>query len=623
MRAAVLVRLVLTGLIAVWYIPWFPRQPANSLDLNWRLGLQVGFERGFVFGHDLAFTFGPLGGVAVWQYWPSTYLLSIGFWAVCAALSAWLLFSAVEGWAAWLAASVALIALSLTTDTALMLLPLAYALHARLAPTRTPVSMFAVCYLGALVLVKATLIPLCVASVVLGGLMRADRHELRIAADLALFAGSVALAWVAAGQPLQYFPTFVDLSAEITRGYAAAMVWPAALGKTMYLEYACIGLIALTGGVAAWAAWQIAPRRDDNRPARAAWALFLALTLFVTWRHSITRGDPEHLMLGFCLFVALLVLSLAHLDSRRSLVLLAMGACALSVAALSSRITPNVLDGSVFARIDGVKAFFETLAAGHDPRTSLDESLARARAETRSAHPELAAVSGSVDILGYDQGLLLGIDVDQWTPRPVFQSYSAYTPRLARLNADFLESDAAPEWMIAAPQTIDGRLPSMDDAFLWPVLKRRYEVVARTGDHLVLKRREAPGAATAAPTEKSTLTVDDWTTLPTLPASSIYAAIAHRRSVWETLLSVLWKPAIEFIEIERANDPARKAFRIVPEIAASSFLLSPAVQTLDEFAGWLRDESQPAAKAVRVRFVDAAGRPIPTTLTLCPDRPCR
>jgi hypothetical protein len=65
---------------------------------------------------------------------------------------------------------------------------------------------------------------------------------------------------------------------------------------------------------------------------------------------------------------------------------------------------------------------------------ALAQADARRRAALRSADP-LPHLAGPIDIYPTDQALLLAHYLE-FRPRPVLQSYMAYSPRLARANAD-------------------------------------------------------------------------------------------------------------------------------------------------------------------------------------------
>src|SRR6185436_5439341 len=59
-----------------------------------------------------------------------------------------------------------------------------------------------------------------------------------------------------------------------------------------------------------------------------------------------------------------------------------------------------------------------------------------------------------IDVFGSNQSMAL-LNHLNYRPRPVFQSYSAYTPELVELNAAFLESDRAPRFMLFQHEALD------------------------------------------------------------------------------------------------------------------------------------------------------------------------
>jgi len=76
-----------------------------------------------------------------------------------------------------------------------------------------------------------------------------------------------------------------------------------------------------------------------------------------------------------------------------------------------------------------------------------------------------------------------------YRPRPVFQSYTAYTPWLLQQNLLYYESPAAPQYVFARLQPIDSRYIPQEDGLLLSELPRRYSVVHRKKDYVLLHRK--------------------------------------------------------------------------------------------------------------------------------------
>jgi hypothetical protein len=84
----------------------------------------------------------------------------------------------------------------------------------------------------------------------------------------------------------------------------------------------------------------------------------------------------------------------------------------------------------------------------------------------------------------------------KWHPRPVFQSYSAYTEYLDSVNAKHFSSDSGPEYILYALSTIDGRYAIFDEPTTFRTLLRKYEPCAQDGNFIVLRKNLSADAGT-------------------------------------------------------------------------------------------------------------------------------
>ena len=77
-------------------------------------------------------------------------------------------------------------------------------------------------------------------------------------------------------------------------------------------------------------------------------------------------------------------------------------------------------------------------------------------------------------------------------PMPIFQAYSAYTPYLDKLNADFFDNEKAPEYIIFEWESIDNRLPLTDTPLTFQKIYNNYYVhdVYNTR-YILFKKRES------------------------------------------------------------------------------------------------------------------------------------
>lgn len=610
--------LILGVLAAALYLPLLPDAPTAALDSSWRLGLALACEQRLVFGVDVVFTFGPLGCLVTWQYWPATYLPAIGFWFLVGGAAAWLALEAAQGLAERLRNVAAFSLLALTPDSALLALPIAFVLHGWRTQRMSAAAWFGCAALGPLALTKFTLLPVALLALLCGLGLRLLGWRTPVAVLLAIGAGAAALA--AASQPWQAIVPYVANALEVSRHYPEAMQWPASPGSVPFAPLAAAVLLVAAVAFVAIAILQELRASTAGSVAKLALALFTLALLALLVRHGTTRGDAPHLFPAFISLAALLLMYYPTLGTRlRSAAALALGPMLLVPLMMQDRAAVNIPGGSVLHRVWLSIEGAALVVTGNDPRRRLDAAVADLAGAMRARVGPAWPAHDTVDVISYDQYLLLAGDPALWRPRPVFQSYSAYSPALALLNASFLRSDRAPQALVVAAQTIDGRLASLDDAALWQLLRSDYRLTGRLGTgHLVLSRREIR-LADASVRMQAVAEVDaaDWVDVPGDPGAGLYASAYVERGIGQRLQAVMWKPPLRFLEVRMASGDLCK-FRLVSTVAEAGFLLSPLIADTAALERWLREESTDRDRPVAIRVVNASGGPLRVTYRFGP-----
>lgn len=590
--------------LGLWFAPVVPAIPRGTLDSNWMLGLSAACEAGLKFGSDIVFTYGPYGCLINRQYWPSQYWAAVFFCAAVGMLSAWLASTAVRTRLEAVASLCALFWLGATAtmmpDTAMLALPMAYALRARRGVPGHFEKFVSIVLMAFVALSKFTLFPLCLLAVVTAPLAHSvsrPRAWLRqLTADAGLFALALLGAWLMAGQSIGELPLFVAGSVEISRGYAQAMAWPPP-DSLRFLATLAIPAFALAALIVnAW------PLERHATTRQIAWLVFTAGWCSVATKHAVVRADEWHLVIGASMIGAL---EFAQVQSLRA------GRILLLIAALSLGVNLKLADmaGFVGAPFDAMESKVEWLASPGREIESLRAQWTEFQHKVKASAPELSHLATSYDLIGHDQHLMLQAGVDAWKPRPVFQSYSAYTPVLAKANAHAIEGGLAPELLVVSGTTIDGRLVTMDDAYLWPLMWRRYEPITAVGGRAVLRRR---AEERVIPKAEPAVVADciDWCK-PFIPEETsqvgIYLRLEWEESMGDRLRAVIWRPKVYFLQIKGLERPM--TFRIVPEIARSGFMLWPLIRSVGDLEKWLRGEDARVPSALEIRVIDERGRP--------------
>lgn len=568
-------------------------------------------------------TYGPLGHLHYTLYLPATW----GWLVASRAALAGVLCAAIAwvGLAAWRSPWVAGLLLAagaplLGSADARIFLLFALAVLVELVPDARPPLALRVALgtlLGLTALVKVTF--LIAGVVVLGPLTLAAALQRRLPVTAVAALGAALVAWFALGRGAADALAYVVWSLrDITPGYSAAM--------SLRTTPALVAHAALvSAAVLVWAS--VLARRC--RPPRW-WALPIAFggLLLLQFKAGFVRADVHVFTTAFALALEGLLLAAATGRRRRAvlvgIVLLAalpgtLLAHAVAVHRLPTTAFRFVPPAEIVERLRAVPA----IVRGH----VLLPRHAQHLRDLNGLLP-LPGLQGGVDMLGVEQSALIAAQ-RPYRPRPVFHGYMAYTPRLAAANASYLAGRAAPRWLLFRAETIDGRLPALDDAAVWPLLLSHYRPAGMVGGYALLERRHAP-----RPWRRTSFTVTRTTTgavvaVPPDDAGVLWARIEVPVTVAERAMSVLFTAPYVMLDVITADNAVRR-YRLIPAVAADGFLLSPVIDRpaalLALHAGTLPMPAN-AVRALRVQVLSPFGQPTPPrTITaelvrLLPERP--
>ena len=213
-----------------------------------------------------------------------------------------------------------------------------------------------------------------------------------------------------------------------------------------------------------------------------------------------------------------------------------------------------------------------------DPKQNADAySRAVAGISVLPWHPP-----GTSDIYSNGQSNLLASGL-AWSPRPIIQSYSAYTPSLARMNAQHLEGASAPDNIFFRPEPIDGRFPALEDGASWPALLSLYAPVAYDyeKDLVWLRRDRAASAVAAGPVSLAgRARLGEVVVLPDAPA--LWASVNVTPSLAGRFASIVAKTPLLHMTVKLSNGSNRE-YGFVPGMGQTGFLISPLVATTWDF----------------------------------------
>jgi hypothetical protein len=589
-RAAVIGRVVLGYAIASSIVPLDPAMPEIGLDASWRVAINRATADGLQFGHDIVFTYGPYGGVLSGVYEPGIRSLMLAAALVLAAgyVSATLLTLRRASVAIHVFAAVAVLVLTSNgLDGLVLLYPLFVVSAIPNLPAqrgvRTLLVLTLAAPLGLLPIMKLSVVPTVAAGLVAAGVLLLRRRDWSALAVLTVTpAATLVIAWAVAHQSIPGLVDYARNSWFVVAGYSEAMSvhessrLPSGAGTATYLLTAAILLVAA-----------LTARRDLDALAETG---MVAVTLFLAFKAGFVRADG-HMQGGALALLGagaiVVVQGLRGHTIQRRLV----AACVLLGAAVCWFSIP--VDNPLTAVGDKTIGLASHVVQGDVSSASLRHSYDAAMASIRR-QATLPEAKGTSDLYTSSLNLLFAQGA-RWDPRPVIQSYSAYTPELERLNARHLTGPDAPRTVFFQVGPIDGRLPALEDGASWLPLIENYDVRPDSGAYLVLRRRTTPRRAEVG--LHNQVVHARFGEVVDVPSTSgaWLASFDVRDTMAGKLRNALWKAPQLRIEVTLA-DGRTASHRFIPGMARSAFILSPYVSDTAGLRALFPDQPAPSPR---------------------------
>jgi hypothetical protein len=423
---------------------------------------------------------------------------------------------------------------------------------------------------GIIALIKFSVFPLwllCVVALVTDSLLQGSRR--RALSLVIIFPIALLVIWLLCGQELNNFPAYLRTSFEIASGYGHTM----GSGAPIVAELTGAACLGLFGVVCLFAAYS---RRRDA-PALIALSVYVAAA-FLAWRAGFTRGDRAPAFFAFISLLPFAMLSHRCLAQtklvRGGLILLALVGATAGLYG-SSGISERWSQLHV-----GLSNHFHELMNPMELKAQRELQWANAQRDARLPKISERIGSATVDMFTFEQGVVL-LNGLNYSPRPVFQSYSAYTPYLAQLNETYFVGPQAPQYVVMKLDAIDARLPMMEDPLALVVLLQRYHPVLMEHRHLLLERDAAtPPAPITPPTAWTGATLGEEIPVDPSPTTATIAFVKLDLSLLGQAYALLLREPT--LQIVVQTDEGSQNFRFVRPTGASGFMLSPLIgDTLD------------------------------------------
>ncbi len=562
------------------------------LDSSWQVGLSLSHRLGLPMGARLFFAYGPYGYLTVntpffTTQWLEAVVAALAIHVALVALVCWLLVRRGTGPVLWMAVSVVvLIGLPAfagpDTEGDLVAVLLAF-FAVEAAQQRWSVAAAGLCgvTLALLLLMKATAIPLAGGVLILTLVSLALARRLRaVTVLLAAFVFSGAVLWFGAGLRIGDVSRYLHAALEVGSGYSGAMYF---LGLTP-------GIVLGGAVIAACGALGVG-LLVRRRHLDGLWMLLVAVALFPVFKDSFVRDGPVRDAIYFGVVAIVAALSLVTLapeargwlSRRQALPVALLVVCLL----LGSGWRATDLSG-VTGAVDRMSSYGTALRAV----VQSSERHALEAQPLQSAHDHYAGTisaltpfpaGSTVDVIPWDVGLIYEDSRLHWNPRPVLQSYQAYTSWLDQQDAAFLLGPGAPDFLIYSYQSIDDRYAAFDEPATFRAVLDNYRVVKVIGSAAVVLQRTGRVSATTESVDRTSCAAfGSAITIPQHPGMRTFAHVDLSRSIAGRLLDLLAKAPEARITLTTAAGSSDH--RLVQAVAADGLYVSELLTTTPDMA---------------------------------------
>ncbi len=585
----------------------YPANPGADLDSSWRQVLGAVADGRLQFGGDIAFTYGPLGylltpsstGAFATAHWYWQVGHAIVFALIVLAFSR-AYRGALRGlviaiFAVILAPQVELIHLLM-----LMLGVFAYGRHGTSGHALWAVGLGL--WLGVSSLEKFTHLIFAGALVpslaVLAWLQGRRNHAWLLPVS---FLATFVLGWRLCGQHLGDIPAYLAGAAEISSGYSLNM----GLACPPALTVLALITATLTAGYALLHLW-----RNPGWMRAAAIVLPALLMAFLNWKHGFVRADAHtqvhflyQLFLVLVLPVFLAGIAVPPLPAR----VLRLGAVVAGVLCLLGLWWSAPATFPLSLRQWNYRVLATKDRLTHQGRW--DGELRDTINHARNAFllPDVAQKIGgaSVDVLGHENAYAI-FNGFNYTPRPAFQGYFATTSGLMARNAAWFTGTHAPEFVLQKLQTIDDRLPALDDSLATLAVYQNYRLLGEFRRFLLWQRRT--DAPPASPPQLIAETEASWGESVVVPDDAdgpIWCEVALAPNLLGRLKTTLYKPESLRIQVNDSSGFSM-TYRYLASTGAVGFLVAPHLVSNFDLLQAQRTVDAPQIKDFRLLPADGA-----------------
>lgn len=572
-----LVNIILFIAVICAFVPFFPNMPSDGLDPSWQLGMGQAIYQGLAIGREIIFTFGPYAPMYTNSFHPATddmIMLSSIWLAISYFLTLYFL-SKPNDWYIKVAIFFIFGGVIYLRDPLFFSYPLLLGFYVlKSSGSKGGMNVYLIeCILflplGLLPLIKGSNLILVLGVVFLSTVLYTIKHRFEnavIAFSVPIL--SFCIFWILSGQSIFDLLSYIRATQEIISGYSEAMALNGP-SYEIFLYLSCAALILCHAFFVT----------NFNFLSRVYLVSLLGLYLFVAFKAGFVRHDGHAMIAGLSILLLTTLYLLLGFDKKKlALVFFSFCVWILIDANYAHTTFLKFSENLRNKYINSLQGAKTRLINSGELQTAFDMRLQEINKKIN-----IPLSMGTSDIYSYGQAYLISSG-NKWNPRPVFQSYSAYTPFLIKKNLDHISGESAPDNIFFRIEPIDGRFPSIEDGLSWSIFFSKYKPVEIIDQLIHLKKRGASdkGDNNLVKISSQIASFDENVLVPK-SNNLIFVKIDIKKTLLGKLSELLYK-LNPLVIVLNFDDGKSLTYKVHSGMTSSGFLISPFIENTADFA---------------------------------------
>lgn len=591
--------LIIYLLLALWKLPWPIVYPTMGLDPSWNIGINLAFLDNLQFGKDVAFTYGVLG----FLYNP--LLLDYNLWRLALFFALFVNFLYVISVYLFLRALsakwyhyVILIPILLftfphsTVEPPILLLAISMCIYAIIIRSKPDwITSFGLIAIGSLLsiasLIKFNMLLVSVYIVIITFfvlILRNSYVKYGFYFLLSYILSFIILLRITE-QDLKNITLYLYNGLELSNGYNEAMAvsgpsWQVYLGllsifilTTLFIYFLCtndkdIILFFILNLLLLFASFKLGFVRHDGHVLTflGIFIIFIGLILIVLLQEWENKRRTNWMYL--CIFLTITIL--------------------ITLIFSINIIAPWILHDDVLAKSSSNKLSANML----ENRAIFEGQLKTNKEKVMHDYPLDQQIikyigNNTVDVIPWDIALCWAYGLN-WSPRPVFQSYSAFTSRLDVINSQHFIGLKAPQAILFSYKSIDGRYPLFDEPATFRTILCNYTYVNSSGEFALLTRSSNKNQDPEVDLGTIVSKFGAFIPVPKYNKGFVFGHLSISHSLLGKSLTVLYKSSPIYIRFKFIEGGVSERFRLIPDNAKNGLFLSEYVESTNDLSSVLQ-----------------------------------